>query len=75
MTFPFPKNPADGEVVTKTASDGTILTATYRQSKNEWEMERVLPAPSTLALTNVLPRLLQGFPGRPPDPPVTRAKP
>jgi hypothetical protein len=48
MSFPFPKNPTDGQVVSTTAADGSILTATYRAAKNEWEVARQLPPPTTL---------------------------
>jgi len=48
MAFTFPLNPIDGQVHSETASDGTILTATYRQNKNEWEVRRDLPAPTSI---------------------------
>ena len=51
MSFPFPPNPVDGQVVTQTQPDGTALKATYIQAKNEWAVERVQPKPSTLTLT------------------------
>ena len=41
MSFPFPPNPVDGQVATQAQPDGTVLRATYDQSKNEWIVERV----------------------------------
>jgi len=51
VSFPFPKNPTDGQVVSSTAPDGSILTATYRAAKNEWEVSRALPPPTTITGT------------------------
>jgi hypothetical protein len=51
MAFPFPLNPADGQVVSYAASDGSIIKATYTQTKNEWIITRQLPAPTPLTGT------------------------
>ena len=51
MTFPFPLNPADGQQVTQAQSDGSVLVATYAQAKNEWVINRQLPAPTLLTGT------------------------
>ena len=61
MSFPFPKNPSDGQVVSATAPDGTILTATYHAAKNEWELARRLPVPTPISS------------GAPPSPVVVNA--
>lgn len=46
MAFPFPPNPVDGQQVSHTQPDGSVLSATYNASKNEWVVSRVLPAPT-----------------------------
>lgn len=51
MSFPFPLNPVDGQVVTQAQPDGSVLIATYNQAKNEWVINRQLPAPTTVAGT------------------------
>jgi microcystin-dependent protein len=51
MAFPFPLNPVDGQVVTQTQPDGSVLTATYNQSKNEWVIDRQQPAPTPITGT------------------------
>jgi hypothetical protein len=51
MSFPFPLNPADGQQVTQAQSDGSVLVATYHQAKNEWIVNRQLPAPTPLTGT------------------------
>jgi len=43
MSFPFPRNPIDGQVVVATAPDGATLTATYRAAQNDWEVSRQGP--------------------------------
>jgi hypothetical protein len=48
MSFPFPRNPTDGQVVSHTTSDGTILTATYYASKNEWKVQRTIKQPTVV---------------------------
>lgn len=48
MAFNFPLNPTDGQVHTEAQADGSILTATYKANKNEWEVRRDLPAPTTI---------------------------
>jgi len=50
MAFPFPKNPIDGQVVSQTQGDGSILQATYVQLKNEWIVERKYPANPNITL-------------------------
>jgi hypothetical protein len=40
MAFPFPSNPVDGQTVSYTANDGSLLQATYVQSKNTWDVKR-----------------------------------
>ena len=51
MTFPFPLNPADGQQVTQAQPDGSVLVATYNQAKNEWVINRQLPAPTPITGT------------------------
>ena len=51
MAFPFPLNPVDGQQVSQTQPDGSVLVATYHQAKNEWEVNRQLPAPTPLTGT------------------------
>jgi hypothetical protein len=51
VAFPFPLNPVDGQVVTQTQPDGSVLTATYNQSKNEWVIDRQQPAPTPITGT------------------------
>ena len=51
MTFPFPPNPTDGQVVTQAQPDGSVLTATYHAAKNEWTVDRQLPAPTPITGT------------------------
>ena len=48
MAFQFPLNPPDGTVHSETQPDGSVLTATYNQSKNEWQVQRVLPPTTTI---------------------------
>jgi hypothetical protein len=43
MSFPFPQNPVDGQVVNHVASDGAVLKATYHADKNNWTVSRELP--------------------------------
>ena len=58
MSFPFPKNPTDGQVVTQAQPDGSILTATYRQVKNEWELARQ-SAPGNVITSGAPPAPIQ----------------
>ena len=51
MAFPFPLNPVDGQQVSQTQPDGSVLTATYDQAKNEWIVTRQLPAPTPITGT------------------------
>ena len=51
MAFPFPQNPTDGQVVTQTQSDGSVIVATYDITKNQWIVDRNLPAPTLLTGT------------------------
>ena len=51
MAFPFPLNPVDGQQVSQTQPDGSVLVATYDQAKNEWIVNRQLPAPTPLTGT------------------------
>jgi hypothetical protein len=48
MAFPFPPNPTDGQVVSQAQPDGSVLVATYRAAKNEWTVDRQLPAPTPI---------------------------
>lgn len=40
MAFPFPPNPVDGQQVSHNQPDGSVLSATYNASKNEWVVSR-----------------------------------
>ena len=51
MTFPFPLNPVDGQQASQTQPDGSVLVATYNQAKNEWIVNRQLPAPTPITGT------------------------
>src|SRR6056300_921853 len=51
MTFPFPRNPVDGQQVSQPQADGTVLVATYVQAKNEWVVSRQTPIPPSITLT------------------------
>jgi hypothetical protein len=51
MAFPFPQNPTDGQVVTQTQSDGSVIVATYDITKNQWIVDRNLPAPTPITVT------------------------
>ena len=51
MAFPFPLNPVDGQQVTQAQPDGSVLVATYNQAKNEWVINRQLPAPTPITGT------------------------
>ena len=51
MAFPFPLNPVDGQQVSQTQLDGSVLVATYYQAKNEWIVTRQLPAPTPITGT------------------------
>ena len=55
MTFPFPSSPTNGQQVTHTLSDGSVLVATYDASKNDWKVERQAPASGNLILKANIP--------------------
>jgi hypothetical protein len=48
MSFPFPPNPVDGQQVSETLPDGTVATAVYNASKNEWVVTRRRPEPTAV---------------------------
>lgn len=48
MVFSFPSSPVDGQVVTETQPDGSVLTATYAASKNGWTVTRQPGPPTTV---------------------------
>jgi hypothetical protein len=50
MAITFPKNATHGQTVTNTASDGSILIATYNKDKNAWEVKRE-PGPSQVVVS------------------------
>ena len=51
MSFPFPRNPIDGQTVTSPQLDGSVIIATYHAAKNEWVLDRRLPAPTVVTGT------------------------
>jgi len=44
MSFSFPTNPVDGQLISETLPDGTVASATYSALRNEWAVSRRRPA-------------------------------